>query len=99
MGSDIHVWGLKCIYEVKIHAWGLKYIYEVLDTCMGSEIHVWGLKSMLRFCGRDAIGRKAFSIQEPLLRRNVKRFREGLVFQAHRLLNHSVLGSRVIKRK
>ena len=34
-----------------------------------------------------------------LLHRNVKRFRGGLVFQAHRWLYHSTLGSRVIKKK
>ena len=34
-----------------------------------------------------------------LLRRNVKRFRGGLVFKAHRLLYHSTLGLRVIKTK
>jgi len=33
------------------------------------------------------------------LSRNVKRFRGGLVFKAHRLLYHSTLGSRVIKKK
>jgi len=31
-----------------------------------------------------------------LLRRNVKRFRGGLVFKGHRLLHHSTLGVRVI---
>ena len=31
--------------------------------------------------------------------RNVKRFRGGLVFKAHRLLNHSTLGLSVIKKK
>ena len=31
--------------------------------------------------------------------RNVRRFRGGLVFKAHRLLYHSTLGSRVIKKK
>ena len=33
------------------------------------------------------------------LSRNVERFRERLVFKAHRLLHHSTLGSRVIKKK
>ena len=33
------------------------------------------------------------------LGRNVKRFRGGLACQAHRLLYHSTLGSRVIKKK
>jgi len=32
-------------------------------------------------------------------RSNVKRFRGGLVFEAHRLLYHSTLGLRVIKKK
>ena len=32
-----------------------------------------------------------------LLRRNAKRFREGLVFKAHRLVHHSTLGLRVTK--
>ena len=39
------------------------------------------------------------SIQEQLLHRNVQRFRGGLVFKAHRLLYHSTLGVRVIKKK
>ena len=38
-------------------------------------------------------------IEEQLLLRNVKRFRGGLVFKAHRLLYHSTLGSRVIQKK
>ena len=35
----------------------------------------------------------------PLLHRNVQRFRGGLVFQAHRLVYHSTLGLRVMKKK
>ena len=31
--------------------------------------------------------------------RNVKRFRGGLVFKAHRLVYHSTLGWRIIKKK
>ena len=34
-----------------------------------------------------------------LLHRNVQRFRGGLVFKANRLLHHSTLGLRVIKKK
>ena len=34
-----------------------------------------------------------------LLHRNVQRFRGGLVFKAHRLLYHSTLGLRAIKKK
>ena len=40
-----------------------------------------------------------FSIQEQLLLRNVKRFRGGLVFKAHRLVYPSTLGLRVRKKK
>ena len=39
------------------------------------------------------------SIQEQLLHRNVQQFRGGLVFKAHRLVYHSTLGLRVIKKK
>ena len=39
------------------------------------------------------------STQEQLLRRNVKRFREGLVFKAHGLVHHSTLSWGVIKKK
>ena len=39
-----------------------------------------------------------FSIEEQLLRRNVERFRGGIVWKAHRLLYHSTLGTRVIKK-
>ena len=40
-----------------------------------------------------------FEAIKKLLHRNVKRFRGGLVFKAHRLLYHSTLGVRVIKKK
>ena len=40
-----------------------------------------------------------FSNYEQVLRRVVLRFRGGLVFQAQRMLYHSTLGSRVIKKK
>ena len=36
---------------------------------------------------------------EQLLGRNVKRFRGGLVFKAHRRMYHSTLGLRVINQK
>jgi len=39
------------------------------------------------------------SISEQLLRRNVNRFRGGLVFKARRRVHHSTLGWRVIKKK
>jgi len=42
---------------------------------------------------------RCFSLSEQLLSRNVKRFRGGLVFKAHRRVYHSTLGLRVIKNK
>ena len=39
-----------------------------------------------------------FSIKEELLRRLVRQFRAGLVFEAHRPLCHSTLGSGVMKK-
>ena len=44
-------------------------------------------------------GAVQFSIGEQLLRRIVKRFREGLVFKAHRLLCQTTLGSTAIKKE
>ena len=38
-------------------------------------------------------------VEEQLLSRNVQRFRGVLVFEAHRLVYHSILGVRVIKKK
>ena len=46
----------------------------------------------------DATARRN-RLRESGVSRNVKRFRAGLVFKAHRRLYHSTLGSRVIKRK
>jgi len=43
--------------------------------------------------------REQFSISEQLLRRNVKRFRGGLVFKAHRLFYPSTLGLRLITKR
>ena len=47
---------------------------------------------------RPLLGR-VFAYGEQLLNRNVQRFRGGLVFEAHRLVNHSTLGLRIIKKK
>ena len=55
-----------------------------------------GLK-MATFVAVSGCGWARF--KNKLLRRIVNRFRGRLVFKAHRLLHHSTLGSRVIKRK
>jgi len=55
-----------------------------------------------RFTEANASDREALRgrlIYELLLRRNVKRFRGGLVFKAHRHVYHSTLGLRVIKMR
>ena len=49
-------------------------------------------------CGSDALKKPQFRGWK-VLRRNVKRFRGGLVFKAHGLAYHSTLGWRVIKKK
>ena len=43
--------------------------------------------------------RKRTEFEGQLLRRNVQRFRGGLVSKAHRFLYHSTLGSRIIKKR
>jgi hypothetical protein len=45
------------------------------------------------------LGSGVWGLECQLLRRNVKRFRGGIVFKAHRLRYHSTLGSRVLKKK
>ena len=52
-----------------------------------------------RFSHPWDIAKPSFSAVLHLLDRNVNRFRGGLVFKAHRLLYHSTLGLRVIKKK
>ena len=47
----------------------------------------------------SGVGRLTCAIFSELLIRNAERLRGGLVFKAHRLLYHSTLGSRVIKKK
>ena len=42
---------------------------------------------------------RQFSIEDQILRRNVKRFRDGLVFKEHRRVYHCTLGSRLTKKK
>ena len=53
-------------------------------------------------CTRDRAARVQESCSQfknNYFRRNVKRFRGGLVFKAHRLVYHATLGLRVIKKK
>ena len=55
-----------------------------------------GCKSDVPWAGGGWLCVRASSL---LLHRNVQRFRGGLVFKAHRLVYHSTLGLRVIKKK
>ena len=64
-------------------------------------LRVW---AHLRVHGQEGVLRELyrsvqFSVYAQLLRRKEKRFRGGLVFQAHRLVYHSTLGLRVIKKR
>ena len=60
-----------------------------------------GVRRAVKVCGSALEVQVAGAGDDPeqLLRRNVKRFRGGLVCKAHRLLYHSTLGLRVIKKK
>ena len=58
-----------------------------------------GLSLMSKVTNWELYRAVQFSIEEQLLSRNVERFSGGLVFKAHRLVNHSTLGPRVIKKK
>ena len=56
--------------------------------------------SLLSGTGQTAVdGTSWFSNSEQPVYRNVRRFRGGLVFQAHKLLHHSTPGCREIKKK
>ena len=58
-----------------------------------------GIEVIPVLCKPDAAGYSVqFSTEKQLLSRNSERFRGGLVCKAHRLLYHSPLGSRVIKK-
>ena len=61
-----------------------------------SSVVPWNSSTFPRSC--FGVGGLGFGVQH-LLRRKVKRFREGLVFKAHRRLYRPTLGSRVIKKK
>jgi len=70
-------------------------VFDHLPKRCGPEYHLRSTKRFKR--------RREDNLFTQLLRyflgRNVTRFRGGLVFKAHRLLYHSTLGSRVIKKK
>ena len=66
-------------------------IKETASLHWGVGFGGWGLG----FGVRNEVG----PVEEQLLHRNVKRFQGGLESKAHRLLYHSTLGSRVIKKK
>jgi len=59
----------------------------------------------VEFKGESTIENQAFGPsvrvggREKQIHRNVQRFRGGLVFKAHRLVCHSTLGLRVIRKK
>ena len=71
-----------------------------LRMCISTSTGPSVLTTRMRLDQSTAPGRcTKFSIQDQLFRRNVKQLRGGLVSKAHRLLFHSTLGSRIIKKK
>ena len=74
----------------KVSSLGAHGRVRILDT------HTWGVLDT-RMCVSDTL--ISVSVQEQLLRRNIKRFRGGLVFKAHRRLYHSTPGWRVVTKK
>jgi hypothetical protein len=76
--------------------------YEGARHCPGFSVRqdwIMSAASPSRFCFAATFVAVSGFIQEQILSRNVERFRGGLVFKAHTLLNHSILGSRVIKKR
>ena len=73
------------------------YIYVYIHIYIYNPNRNACTRSLARIATADAIGKQDTIPQ--LLSRNVKRFRRGLVFKAHRLVHHSTLGWRVIKKK
>ena len=71
------------------------------STCEPSHTGLYGYGGLCKIHFWNTFGKPVpFSIKKCQNRpRNVKRFRGGLVFKAHRLLYHSTLGLRVIKTK
>jgi len=78
-----------CVVGLGFGAWGLGF------GAWGLGFGCWGLGLGGSCVGLMVEGAPLFQ----LLRRNVIQFRGGLVFKAHRLLYHSTLGLRVIKKK
>ena len=67
--------------------WGLRYRVDGV-----------GFRVSVRASGLGS-GLPSLAPSRERMTRNVKWFRRGLVFKAHRLLYHSTLGLRVIKKK
>ena len=67
---------------------------ESLCLCVRERVPYSAISSDQQALGEQVTS----SIQEQLLRRSMKWFRIGLVFQAHRHAYHSTLGSTVIKK-
>ena len=71
---------------------------EGLVTCSLPQTHLHRAPHMTRAIGLTCCS-PTRSSSSASLHRNVQRFRGGLVFKPHRLLYHSSLGLRVMKKK
>ena len=90
-GLGFGVWGL-----------GLVFLFSFFESRVWDlGFEVWSLDSysLLFVFPRSAAKGAGVSIEEEKHRRNIQRFRGGLVFQDHRLLYHLTLGPRVTTGK
>ena len=91
----LHLWGVDLRFSPGLPPGWRGFTFEKRLESRRSSMP---LPPAWRLCDSISCGQE-FSIEEQLLRRNVNRFRGGLVFKAHRLVYYSTLGLRVIKEK
>jgi len=77
----------------------MAYCRSIVATRQSRDTELVCLHDRPESVAQGAAGGGVDPSRTRLLRRNVKRFRGGLVFEAHRLLYHSTLGLRVITKK
>ena len=96
--AKARVWpGLSCVCRVRSSSFAEGFHPHVLHHLPIVELGT-GLKGRIPDSGFGSFLTLADTNPESP-RRNLKRFRGGLVIKAHRLLYHSTLGLRVIKRR
>jgi hypothetical protein len=98
----------RCSKSVNFGAAHPSTLERILLDCivrhsLGKRWTCWPVARCVATCTRENLPVPTTCLQAsrygPVLRRNVKRLRGGLVFKDHRRLRHSGIGSRVTKRK